>query len=396
MICLATLLTTQATALTALPAAAPSFDARALLDADLPAEGPARALALATLATRVQAPGIATSALATSASASDLARAMGVEADVSALDEHPEVARLLAAFMAFDSAARSGDAAGVFGARLALLDAALDLRAVQADDVVAPPVLVLRFGASDDVYTEDVALVYDAGGNDVYRNNAGGSGLATNLNSCVAHVPPTSAALFDLAGDDVYGVPTRGCGAVGGAATGAGLLYDETGHDRYLAANDGAIGGGTLGGIGFLLDMEGDDVYAAGGWGTNGGAYPGAFGLLVDDDGDDAYSGTHDAVNGGAFLGVGMLLDTAGDDSYFATGSAANGGASGGRGLLLDGAGDDAYVVEWGFASNGGAIAGVGLLHDDGGHDWYFDPDGGTGWDVTVLAKETTGVQYDG
>ncbi|HVM45154.1 MAG TPA: hypothetical protein VM582_04395 [Candidatus Thermoplasmatota archaeon] len=274
------------------------------------------------------------------------------------------VARFLAAFDAFDAATRAGDAPSILGARLALLEAALALRGIEHDDIIAPPAMILRFSVSDDVYTEDVALVYDAGGNDVYLNNAGGNGMFAYVEWCLTSGTPVAAALFDIAGDDTYGDLYRGCGVLGGGAGGSGMLYDEAGNDVYMASNDGTIGGATNG-FGFLLDVEGDDRYIAGGWGTNGGGFPGGFGTLIDLGGHDRYSATHDAVNGGGLLGRGFLYDAWGDDVYLA----------------------------WGSGANGGGLGGFGLLLDEGGRDWYDDNEA-VGWDLTVVPK-LMGAQVD-
>jgi hypothetical protein len=260
----------------------------------------------------------------------------------------PAVAGVLAAFAAFDSAARVAEPGAVLAAREALLEAVLGLRAtirqvgLQAlgPGLYAPPALALEFAGVDSVYAVDIALVLDAGGDDLYLNNAGGSNLA-NQQGCETFcdgAPRGAGALADFAGADRY-VSGRGGGINGGGFLGAGFLVDFEGNDLYRAANDATNGGGYVG-VGLLLDVAGDDRFEAGGWGANGGGYPLGLGQLLDLEGDDAYTATFDAVNGG------------------------------GRG-------------------------GFGLLRDEAGLDWYWDQEGGTGWDVTVVPKEVAGAQVD-
>jgi hypothetical protein len=271
--------------------------------------------------------------------------------DLAALDAAPAapgVARVLAAYAGFDAAARGGDPGAVLAARQLLLEAVLGLRATiqqlgqQAlgPGLYAPPALALEFAGVDSVYDVDVALVLDAGGDDLYLNNAGGSNLA-NEDGCVTAcmgLPRGAGALVDFAGADRY-VSHRGGGINGGGFLGAGFLVDFEGDDLYAAQND-ATNGGAYAGTGFLLDVSGNDRFEAGGWGANGGAYPGGLAMLLDLAGDDAFTATFDAVNGG------------------------------GRG-------------------------GLGLLWDDAGLDWYWDREGGTGWDATVVPKELAGLQVD-
>lgn len=307
----------------------------------------------------------------------------GELAALATLDASPgqvrgATARLIAAFAAFDAAARAAPLslhlatqAPVLAARQHLLEAGLGLRdAVRVVPAAAlpPPIevgpVVLDFGTADDVYARPLALVWDQGGNDQHLNNAGGSNLG--LARPALGVGGGAAALFDLAGDDVFGTGTGRSGVNGGGFGGAGFLLDQGGHDWYRGLDDGVNGGAFLG-TGFLLDVAGNDRYDSLGWGTNGGGYPGGLGFLLDQGGHDAYVGTHDAVNGGAFLGAGLLWDVAGDDSYLATNTGVN----------------------------GGGVGGLGLLRDDGGRDWYLDEMGGTGWDVSVLPKELSGIQQD-
>ncbi|PSG96598.1 hypothetical protein BRD56_09600 [Thermoplasmatales archaeon SW_10_69_26] len=131
------------------------------------------------------------------------------------------------------------DLAEVFGARQDVLDTALDLHQALAETTpvttTAPvdiqPALAIDLGESDDTYTEDYALVVDAGGDDTYENNAGGSNLQ-EAPECDLNETGTAAALVDVSGDDTY-VSTAGCGATGGGYAGSGLLIDAHGDDTY-------------------------------------------------------------------------------------------------------------------------------------------------------------------
>ncbi|HVE46138.1 MAG TPA: Calx-beta domain-containing protein [Acidimicrobiales bacterium] len=240
--------------------------------------------------------------------------------------------------------------------------------------VSVPGVLAIDDVGVDNLYTANYLFVLDIGGNDIYQNNAGGSGLG-------------AAALLDLAGDDEYGI--KG---------GPGL-------------NNGKNGGGTFG-SGLLIDVEGDDVYTAGNNATNGGA-GGGTGLLVDGGGNDVYKAGDLFTNGGGGSGVGGIVDAGGDDTYLAGDTATNGGGgTAGSGSLTDMSGTDSYTsyaptgTEAPLAGdvklpgtngvNGAALLGTGRLYDGcGTGDTYLDGDGGTGTDKTVVPKGEVGAQID-
>lgn len=305
--------------------------------------------------------------------------------------------------------------------------------------VHAPPALAIDLAGSDDTYEEDVSLLVDAGGDDTYRNNAGGSGVAVG---CQAPIPdadilppsppspsdlrsPRAGVLLDLDGEDRY-VGQADCGSNGGGHWGSGLLVDDGGQDVYHAGERGTNGGGHGVGFGLLVDTTGDDRYQAGDEGTNGGG-DSAFGLtgqlglglLLDGGGDDTYdageSGTngggwssqsagalvdlgdgHDtyradrfSTNGGGWLGQGFLVDTGGDDTYDAGDAmtvGVNGGAQLGLGFLFDEAGNDTYLAAAEFsvtAENGGANGGLGFLLDGAGDDTYDAEGSGANGGVT-------------
>lgn len=264
---------------------------------------------------------------------------------------------------------------------------------------------------SDSIYEEDCRLIVDLGGDDLYRNNAGGGSNGS------------AAAVVDLAGNDRYGDPARprSSGANGGGHGGAGLLVDAMGNDTYVAGSKGVNGGGHHLGLGLLLDATGDDRFLAGvggdrrcsegcepgSRGVNGGGRWGA-GLLVDGAGSDIYragvnlSCSGDcligilAVNGGGSAGTGAIVDAAGQDIYQAgvdlecrgrclvAAGGANGAGFGGSGSIVDLLGDDRYEAgvnisadcdgcQFGaVGANGGAALGEGAILDGAGEDEYL------------------------
>ncbi|HEX2022168.1 MAG TPA: hypothetical protein VHH36_05605, partial [Candidatus Thermoplasmatota archaeon] len=399
------------------------------------------------------------------------------ERDLAALDALDEplrgaLTRTVDAFLDLDAASRAAFAApaagavlpDVLAARAALVEAIGELRDARiaaskshAPTLQMPPVFSIDLENTPDAYaaTEPFVLVIDAGGSDLYLNNAGGNNLGAG-NACpdvLFSAPPPSrvnvpaTALVDLGnGDDRYGsaATPRSCGANGGAVEGVGLLLDEGGNDTYLGGGYGVNGGGAFGGIGalldlagndaysvagagtngggsttnfglpgvgFLLDLRGNDTYSAYGYGVNGGAYGassalqgGSQGFLVDGAGDDVYdAGTYGTrgVNGGAVAARGFLLDRAGNDTYLADDIGVNGGAITGTGFLLDGDGNDEYAARGANGVNGGASQAVALLLDARGFDSYQEGAGPACANTTdpsscvVVPKGTLGAQLD-
>ena len=336
-----------------------------------------------------------------------------VDAKLAALDAVPAVrqaalTRLVDAFIAFDAAAGrrqslASDArlADLLAARAAMFDAADALPEPESAldaataPLAVPPWFSLSMGDNDDVYETDIALLIDEGGNDTYRNNAGGSNLVGG-SPCelAAVIPSPAAALIDEGGNDHY-TSGRSCGANGGgAAMRAGFLYDGGPEDdTYLAGDFGVNGGGDFGGVGFLYDEHGGTSYTGGSNGVNGGGSLG-IGLLVDGDGADFYTAGDNGTNGGAQFGAGGLLDLAHNDTYRAGSIGTNGGANGGVGFLIDVRGFDSYTAGSGGV-NGGASTGLGLLLDLRDSDSYTDSEGGSGVNRTVAPKGVAGAQID-
>ncbi len=226
-------------------------------------------------------------------------------------------------------------------------------------------------GTGANIYEEDAALLIDLGGNDVYRNNAGGTGAGKT----------GTALLIDLSGDDVY--RSKEAGAQGFGFLGTGALIDLSGDDNY-SAMDFSQGGGYLG-AGMLWDADGNDDYHGRNFVQGVGLFGG--GILCDLNGDDRYLANQLAQGFGSTLGTGLLNDRAGDDRYSAEesgyGFAQGSGCGcrsypwlrdysfyGGVGFLIDQQGDDSYKAA-SFVQGGSYFLSLGILVDEKGNDYY-------------------------
>ncbi len=155
--------------------------------------------------------------------------------------------------------------------------------------IIIPQVLILSMNCGDDTYPEwperHVALSIDIGGQDTYKNNAGGSSYVY-YNDCGHELP-----------NDDWGM----------AATAIDIsLPGDSGDDQYIGAQTGRPG-------------NNGEIAAGPGCGMNGGAAFAGYGLLVDDRGNDYYGAGQKGHNGGAkSLSVGALLDGGGNDCYLA------------------------------------------------------------------------------
>lgn len=203
-------------------------------------------------------------------------------------------------------------------------------------------------------------LTLDLGGDDVYRNNAGGvlienPGLPLGPPSATTPIPPSRTSTYSFR---------------------AALALDLAGNDRYEPPPQGfeqrGIQGAGIGGIGIQWDVGGDDSYTAG---TEAQGY-----------GSGSTTGSLACPPGCAetpMPGFGMLIDSAGNDRYVAFDSAQGAGrgfaltasvlTGPGTGILFDRAGDDAYriLVNDGLGIGAGQ-RGIGLLLDAGGDDTYL------------------------
>lgn len=230
-------------------------------------------------------------------------------------------------------------------------------RRVDGCDLVDQPNLCVG-SVADNTYTNDAALLIDLGGNDTYKNSAGGSYWAT----------PTGVGMFvsvnvDMGGDDRYLAERR--------------FVFSPGH---LVVGQGAAWGG----VGLLVDTLGDDVYEAAASTTSP---------------TNRISQT--IVQGAAGQGIvpsfGALMDLGGDDRYLAAApdgidkavihAQAAAWLSGVAGLVDIGLGSDTYTIDAGVATdaafgnetwplhaaNGQGMAdrGSAALFDDGGRDEF-------------------------
>ncbi|MFQ5840605.1 MAG: hypothetical protein ACE5HK_07775, partial [Candidatus Methylomirabilales bacterium] len=229
---------------------------------------------------------------------------------------------------------------------------------------------VLIGGTERNVYEDPALLILDLGGNDLYRNRAGGTEEGQRV-----------AVVLDLAGDDLY--VTEETGAQGAGVLGIGLLVDLTGDDEYRAGD--VAQGASLFGVGIHWDREGRDSYRARRFAQGAGGF--GIGILLDEAGVDDYVVQAFGQGLGLTGGAGLLLDRRGDDSYGSLGGPADYRqeghsqsfaqgfglglrplSSGGVGILMDGAGADRYVVDY-FGQGGGYWYGLGVLFDHGNGD---------------------------
>lgn len=212
------------------------------------------------------------------------------------------------------------------------------------------PVLCVGSGANN-THTASSVLLIDLGGNDTYRNSAGGSFQQGG------NAYPVSVNV-DLAGDDTY-IPGKDAVTQGGGAA--------------------IVQGAGLSGVGVAVDVAGDDDYRAS--------------LQV---GPGEQTIIH--AQGAGYIGTGALFDLGGDDTYESLAGSVPGtlgqvygqavSGLGGSGLLIDqGSGSDHYKLDGGVrtkrvpsepvgaAVQGQAFADIGssaVLSDDGGTDSFL------------------------
>lgn len=247
----------------------------------------------------------------------------------------------------------------------------------------------------DDEYTEEAWLLVDPGGNDVYRNRAGG-----------VRMGPGTSLLVDLGGNDRY--ESEDFFSQGSAFGGVGVLVDVSGDDRY-AGGDCSQGAAVVG-VGLLCDGGGSDSFTADRYAQGAGTF--GYGLLlVEGREDDRYRLGKQGQGYGRTAGYGVLRDRGGNDVYetgtkyesmysqwtggrkvywsFAQGcgfgfycrydeKTPDGGSRlvtremfpGGVGLLLDDEGDDAYRASM-YGQGTAYFYGLGLCVDRAGNDSY-------------------------
>ncbi|MGH2710260.1 MAG: hypothetical protein ACRDH9_03530 [Actinomycetota bacterium] len=209
--------------------------------------------------------------------------------------------------------------------------------APECDLVHEPPVLCVG-SALNNTYTEDVALLIDLGGDDTYRNSAGGAPFDAELS---------------------YGLVS--------------VNVDLGGHDRYVADRSTAIdfpsgapetetvpvvvaqGTGLAGSVGILLDTEGDDTYAA------HAPVPTPEAPLA-----------AAAAQGTGIEGMGALFDLGGNDAYSVDGPATSGKGNVVVSGQAAGAGGSCTASGFTLPGGGGVIYSCrqtlgGILIDQGG-----------------------------
>jgi hypothetical protein len=315
--------------------------------------------------------------------------------EIQQLDELDEPVRgaltdVVDAFLSFHLAAEAAYGPGglpghgdIFSARNSLLDAVAAFHDVSQgdegnqgpDEVHVAPFFSWDRAATDTTYTEDIVLLLDEGGDDKYRNNAGGTDTGFT----------PAAALFDFGdGEDAYGDPeVRQYGVNGGGHGGAGVLVEAGGDDNFTANAGATENGGATNGSGFLLDAGGNETYGDGtsNRGVNGGGRQAGSGTLVDIRGNDDYMASSYGANGGGHeAGSGLLVDLQGNDTYSADWPGANGGA----GFI--------YVPTPAVS----VPVSHGLLFDGAGNDRYDSwRDRASGTDVTMIPKGIVGAQID-
>lgn len=188
---------------------------------------------------------------------------------------------------------------------------------------------VLRFDGStcgSSTYANDYLLIVDAGGDDTYRNNAGGNMIDLNFSpagsavtglrgtgpakGCQRAIPgltaldcvPLTGVVLDLAGQDTYGVketPDHDTGCTGDPVVrrmmtggagflGVSVLRDTGATEDTYTGKTGSLGAGHIFGVGLLSDDGGNDTYSSV-RNSQGFALVGGFGLLHDEAGADSY-----------------------------------------------------------------------------------------------------------
>ncbi len=279
-------------------------------------------------------------------------------------------------------------------------------------------------------YSGEIAVLVDAGGDDIYRVAAGANespdnGVAVTLDLggddrytyAMSSDPNDTQYLLDSdsAGRKQPASSLQGNGAVslskearqGAGRVGIGGLFDfGQGSDTYesLRMSQGAA----VFGVGMLVDDGGSNTYRAEALAQ--GASLGGLAVAWDGGGSDTREVWHAGQGFGSASGTGVLVDRGGDDTYRAVpgdksqtpaGQRGNGvlyfsppdrrgsnrnlaqgagagvastssdvGLAGGRGLLRDNGGDDTFRAGT-HAQGYGTIRGIGILSEAGGADTY-------------------------
>ncbi len=284
-------------------------------------------------------------------------------------------------------------------------------------------------GKGRNVYDTDAAIIIDLGGNDVYKNRAGSSGVAGRRVGLVLDLAGNDqyvskkpfaqgcglfgvGMLIDADGNDTYKAPqaAQGCGLIG-----VGILVDKKGKDRYEVSREIGQGAGVFG-LGLLVEGGGNDVFGAGLY-AQAFAMTGGAGVLLEMGGNDKYratgvhpstyaddpKGTFTGMSQGYAMGsrfgkpqlsggVAALIDVQGKDIYESGNFSQAGGFWFGLGMIRDMSGNDRYTGTR-YSQGFGCHMGVGILMDDAGDDRYNctrTANQGSAWD------HATGIFIDG
>ena len=250
--------------------------------------------------------------------------------------------------------------------------------------------------AGDDVYlagskslgagTFGIGFLVNTGGNDFYSGTLYSQGFAGTLGFGLLADFSDSGSNNDVyyAGGRYLHAPLApndyrsmsqgfGFGLRPDFGGGIGVLFDESGNDKY---NAGVYAQGVAYwlALGILIDLDGNDFYNAVYYPQGSGIHL-AGGFLYDEKGDDSYYSKHGPGQGaGHDYGVGFLVDKAGNDAYSVDGG--NGlGLTNSVGIFLDSGGNDRYERKrkdsYGFANTARESGSIGLFLDIGGDDIY-------------------------
>lgn len=246
-----------------------------------------------------------------------------------------------------------------------------------------------------DVWANDVQLLIDPSGDDLYLNNAGGvlpsagfhamGGCALgggttdkarpNL-ACTA--APSSVCSYDIANratgrDDLPVLNAPGHVEPGSGNGNDGSCGNDARTDNVVASLQAIDEDADARGVAVLLDLDGSDTYTVP-WSHEDPL----FDLI-----EDCYPGEPDRVNtnrdlfqGGSLSGVSLLWDAGeGDDRYRGRLNAQGSGHVGGVGMLITSGSGDAHFWADRLAQGNGIAGGVGMLVNtkDGEHTYLLD-----------------------
>jgi len=268
-----------------------------------------------------------------------------------------------------------------------------DIKGISGDIIFSQTTAfgLLVIGSNNqNTYTNDVSFIIDTGGDDIYRNNAGGAFENSLIN-----------VVIDLKGNDFYS--SNNPFSQGSANLGYGLLIDLAGDDHYQS--DSLSQGAAIVGIGYLIDHQGTDHYDSTNFSQGFALY--GCGSIFDETGDDSYTASLFSQGVGVAKGTGSIFDLSGDDiyslisnkqsSYGSVGIFKGAGqgfgfgvrhfASGGIGLLYDNTGDDTYRAG-NFSQGTGYYYGLGLAIDKHGNDTYI----GSRYSMGTAAHSAIGI----